>query len=102
MASKAVADVPLIERGNDDSPGTGGAGDVKRGDLPPGYGRVFAFAATVPIVSIYVVLIAIPAVLAILLSLTEWHAIGFPQWVGFANWVHFFTDPRAMNALFGT
>ncbi len=48
------------------------------------------------------VFLAIPVVVIIGLSATQWQGIGTPQWVGLGNFVTLFTDPAFTTALVNT
>lgn len=66
------------------------------------HSRSFAVAAIAPISGIYGVLIAVPALLAAVLSFTTWNGLGAPQWAGLGNWVEFVQDSRALHSLLTT
>lgn len=73
-----------------------------RGKAPRAYSRSFAIAALGPISLVYVVLIAVPTVLAVLLSFTQWNGVGSPTWVGLANWQAFFGSSQSLHAVLVT
>jgi raffinose/stachyose/melibiose transport system permease protein len=100
--SEAAVMVPEAVRPVPHPPTERKSPDGKRRGLPRGYSASFAFAASVPMTALYTLMIAVPTVLAVLLSLTSWNAVGMPQWVGLENWITFFTDAKALRALGGT
>jgi raffinose/stachyose/melibiose transport system permease protein len=55
-----------------------------------------------PTMVLYGAFILVPVVFALFLSFTSWDVVGKLQWVGFANWSRFFSDPGAHHALFVT
>lgn len=74
---------------------------------PPGRvasrSRLWADIAGVsPALVLYGVFIVIPMAFALFLSFTKWNVIGSLNWVGFANWSRFFSDPLAHHSLLVT
>lgn len=72
------------------------------GRKPRAYSRTFAVAALGPISLVYIVLIAVPTVLAVLLSFTTWNGVGSPTWTGLSNWSAFFANSSALHAVLVT
>jgi raffinose/stachyose/melibiose transport system permease protein len=65
--------------------------------------RLWADIAGVsPALVLYGVFIVIPMAFALFLSFTNWNVIGRLNWVGFANWSRFFSDPLAHHSLLVT
>ena len=65
--------------------------------------RLWADIAGVsPALVLYGVFIVIPMAFALFLSFTKWNVIGSLNWVGFANWSRFFSDPLAHHSLLVT
>ena len=64
--------------------------------------RIFPYAMVLPNLLIFLLFIAIPAVLGCYYSLTTWKGIGTPVFVGFANYAKVFRDARFWTSFWTT
>jgi len=64
--------------------------------------RVFPYAMILPNLLIFTLFIAVPVVLGIYYSLTNWKGIGTPTYVGFANYTKALADKRFWQAFLAT
>lgn len=63
---------------------------------------LLAWAILVPILIYYTVFAAIPVLLNVIVSFAEWNGISDILWVGFNNYVSYFTDPLYQQIFYNT
>ncbi len=64
--------------------------------------RVGIFLYLVPALALVTVFLAVPVLVVLGLSSTQWAGIGVPQWVGTANFERLFGDPAFLSSLRNT
>ncbi|MCU1639218.1 MAG: transporter permease [Microbacteriaceae bacterium] len=72
---------------------------TKRAGLPLG---INIFLYLLPAFLLVTVFLAVPVLVVIALSGTDWAGIGIPQWVGAGNFVRLFSDPAFLKSLGNT
>ncbi|MFZ0216628.1 MAG: sugar ABC transporter permease [Candidatus Dormiibacterota bacterium] len=64
--------------------------------------RAAAFALLAPNLILFTIFIIVPVILGVLISFTSWDLVGFPQFVGLANYRRLLTDPMVPQAILTT
>jgi raffinose/stachyose/melibiose transport system permease protein len=77
----------------------------QRGGGPARHGKGGGLADWIgvgPPMLLFVLFIVVPMIMAVVLSFVSWNGVGSMTWAGGSNWVEFFHDPVAHNALWVT